>query len=316
MKPRISIIIPVYNASKYITRCLDSIINQTFTDYELIIVNDGSTDLSLQICNQYKNKDNRIIIINQENQGSSVARNNGLNLSQGEYILNVDSDDWLEPTMLEELYKEASISGADIVQCGFFEESLEGIKNIFLHPYTQEVGQKLLKIHMGYSALWNKLIKKKLYSDYKISGIPGITMWEDNVVTMKLRYHSKCTICLQRPLYHYWIGQGNSMCDILKTKFPISEIKVADLLTQYFTDIKYNNSLSIRCTANLRLLAKFQIWRHPEWGGVKKWKETLPISTKQIWFTQLCFKKKLFFSILNIIPSAIGNILGGIITKR
>ena len=305
----ISIIIPIYNASKHLERCLKSVLNQTFIDFELILVNDGSIDNSLQICKNFQRHDNRVKIIDQDNQGVSEARNIGFENSKGEYILHVDADDWLEPTMLQELYHKASLLDADIVECGIYVDSPAGLQNTFLFPYYQEVGQKLLRIHMGYSAVWNKLVKRNLYSDFDIKGEKGITMWEDNLVTMKLRYHSKNTICLQKPLYHYWVGEGNSMCDSLRLRFPTSEIKVAAILSEYFSNLPDHNKLSKRCIANLRVLAKESIWKNNEWGGVAKWKEVLPISTYQIWLSQLSLSKKTFFSLINILPVNITGIM-------
>ena len=93
--PKISVIIPVYNVEKYLRECLDSLLNQTFKDIEIICVNDGSTDGSLNILNEYASKDSRFIIINQNNQGLSAARNNGLNVAKGDYVAFLDSDDYI-----------------------------------------------------------------------------------------------------------------------------------------------------------------------------------------------------------------------------
>ena len=111
---KISIIIPMYNAEKYIARCLESVINQSFNDIEIIIVNDGSTDKSLEICRKYAEVDERIVILNKENNGVSVARNQGMNVATGEYIMFVDSDDWIDESMCQYLYKRISECNADI----------------------------------------------------------------------------------------------------------------------------------------------------------------------------------------------------------
>ena len=114
---KISIIMPVYNIEKYLKECLDSILNQTFKDYEVICVDDGSKDNSLNILNEYAKKDSRFKIISQENAGAGAARNNGLKLAQGEYVQFLDADDYFEPTMLEEMYNKAQEFGADLVVC-------------------------------------------------------------------------------------------------------------------------------------------------------------------------------------------------------
>ena len=103
--PVISIIVPVYNVEKYLDNCLKSILNQSFKDFEVILVNDGSKDKSGEICNIYSQKDSRIKVFNMENSGAGKARNKGLDLAQGKYIFFVDADDWLENNALEEHFK-------------------------------------------------------------------------------------------------------------------------------------------------------------------------------------------------------------------
>ena len=112
---KISIVVPVYNVEKYLSKCLESLISQTLADIEIICINDGSTDKSLEILENYASKDNRVKIINQENQGVSTARNNGLACANGEYVTFVDSDDWLESNSCEELYNKAIQTNSDIV---------------------------------------------------------------------------------------------------------------------------------------------------------------------------------------------------------
>ncbi len=103
-KPKVSIIVPVYNVENYLDRCLDSLINQSFDDIEIICINDGSTDNSLSILKDYEKKDARVKIINKDNSGVSDCRNNGINVANGEYIVFVDSDDWIDVNMIETMY--------------------------------------------------------------------------------------------------------------------------------------------------------------------------------------------------------------------
>lgn len=307
--PSISIIIPIYNASKYLNRCIDSIISQTYINFELILINDGSTDNSLQICEYYQNQDDRITIISQKNSGVSAARNQGLLRATGQYVINIDADDWMERDMLSIMYEEAINTDADIVECGYFEECSSGIKTIFVHPYREESPKTSLRIHMGYSAFWNKLIRRKLYTDYSIHGIEGITMWEDNVVTLRLRYHSTKTICVNKPLYHYWVSDGNSMCDNNRGKYPNSEIQATLFLEKYFNEINNQDKYAKNCISNLKVEAKSTIWRHKHLGGVKEWKKVLPLTISDIWISQVKRKEKLFLTILNIMPADIGQII-------
>ena len=117
----ISVILPVYNTSKYLHACLSSLLNQTFHDFEIVAINDGSTDDSLSILQDFANKDSRIRIIDQKNQGIGAARNLGIQLANGTYIAFIDSDDTLELRMLECLYKKAVEESLDIVVCDYIE---------------------------------------------------------------------------------------------------------------------------------------------------------------------------------------------------
>ena len=120
--PEISIIVPVYNVEKYLPRCVDSILNQTFTNFELILVNDGSTDRSGIICDQYKKRDNRIKVIHKTNEGVSKARNIGISEAKGRYIEFIDSDDWIERSLLEDTLKQIRIDNSDIIFFGLLYE--------------------------------------------------------------------------------------------------------------------------------------------------------------------------------------------------
>ncbi len=117
MQPKISVIIPVYNVEKYLPECLESILNQTFQDFEIICVDDGSTDKSLDILQEYKRKDDRFVILQQRHAGAGAARNHGLKLAEGKYIQFLDSDDYFEPTLLEEMYNHAEKYSADLTVC-------------------------------------------------------------------------------------------------------------------------------------------------------------------------------------------------------
>lgn len=115
--PKISIIVPIYNVEKYIEKCIQSILNQTFSDFELILVNDGSTDSCGEICDKYKKLDDRIIVIHKVNGGLSSARNAGIDIARGEYIGFIDSDDYIHEKMYEILYNNAITYNSDIVIC-------------------------------------------------------------------------------------------------------------------------------------------------------------------------------------------------------
>ncbi|MBD3107668.1 glycosyltransferase family 2 protein [Bacillus sp. AGMB 02131] len=117
----VSLIVPIYNAEKYLDKCITSILNQTFTNFELILVNDGSTDASLSICTKYQKKDNRILVINKKNEGSIATRRKGVQAASSDYVMFVDADDWIDKKMIETLYTESINSSADITVCNMYK---------------------------------------------------------------------------------------------------------------------------------------------------------------------------------------------------
>lgn len=127
--PKVSVIVPVYKAEGYLHRCVDSILAQTFIDWELLLIDDGSPDRSGEICDEYAQKDSRVRVIHKENGGVSSARQRGLDESVGEYTIHADPDDWVEPTMLAEMYQKAKHEDADIVMTDFFKIKVT-VKNI------------------------------------------------------------------------------------------------------------------------------------------------------------------------------------------
>ena len=133
MKPKISVIVTVYNIGLFLPKCIDSILNQVFSDFELILVNDGSLDDSYDICLEYKRKDPRIILINKENGGLLSARKAGLNKARADYISFIDGDDWVDFDFLTSIYRIVELHNVDIVVCGFIR-AFEG-KNEKMLPF-------------------------------------------------------------------------------------------------------------------------------------------------------------------------------------
>lgn len=138
--PKVSVIVPVYKAEGYLHRCVDSILAQTFTDFELLLIDDGSPDRSGEICDEYAKKDSRIRVIHKENGGVSSARQRGLDESVGEYTIHADHDDWVEPEMLDELYKKAKEEDADMVICDFFQNN--GRSQEYIGQKPKEINRK------------------------------------------------------------------------------------------------------------------------------------------------------------------------------
>lgn len=166
--PKISIIVPVYKVEKYLRRCLDSIVSQTFTDWECILVDDGSPDNSGEMCDEYADKDKRFRVFHQENAGVSAARNKGLDEAKGEWIGFVDSDDWIEKEMYEFFYTNAIIENADVVCCGVKYYKHGKTKNI---PFKDkgDIFYKFQNYRVYMHSLCNKLIKRKFISGRRLN---------------------------------------------------------------------------------------------------------------------------------------------------
>lgn len=203
--PTTSIIVPVYNAENYLSRCVDSILKQTFSDFELIFIDDGSPDSSGTLCDEYSKKDKRIKVIHQKNQGVSAARQKGLDNATGEYVIHADPDDWVEPNWLEELYKKAVETNADIVSCDYFIESRYGSNYKSERPTSLICDDIIKDLLYGkiWGVCWNKLIRRACFQKYNIRFNPEMNLWEDMMVIVKL-LHSGATLChSDKALYHY-----------------------------------------------------------------------------------------------------------------
>lgn len=204
-RPKISIIVPVYKAESYIHRCIDSILIQTLTDWELLLIDDGSPDNSGKICDEYANKDSRVRVIHKKNEGVSSARQAGLDDSSGEYTIHIDPDDWVEPNMLEELYNKAKIEDADMVICDFFYEYKCG-RIICAQNITECNADAILKQMFAqqlHGSCWNKLIRRECFYKYNISFPKNIIRWEDLYVICSLLMHPIKVAYLSKAFYHY-----------------------------------------------------------------------------------------------------------------
>ena len=207
--PLISVIIPVYNVEHYIQNCLNSLINQTYTNWEAILIDDGSPDRSGEICEQYAADDKRFIVVHKKNGGQSTARNLALDLVKGKYITYLDSDDFLSNNALEFLYTAAKEKDADIVQCGF----IRGNDNIF--PQLKCSNQLL---EYDKNSIFTKFAAKiipcgKLYRREIIGNIrfPEGLVNEDDFTVWKYYYNAKRIIVIDTPLYYYTYNPNSTM---------------------------------------------------------------------------------------------------------
>ncbi len=205
--PEISVVIPVYNVEKFLGRCLSSLLGQTFRNFEVIAVNDGSTDDSPEILEHFARKYSFIHVISQPNGGMSRARNTGMRAARGRYLAFIDSDDYVAPTFLEELYHACESSGADIACCYYYYHFIE---NDFLLEYPfrckgvfdqTTAMNKLLHDLQIQSLVWNKLYRRSLFTRY---GITFPTMcFEDMATSYRVFAHADRVAVIDRPLYYY-----------------------------------------------------------------------------------------------------------------
>lgn len=209
---KVSIIVPVYNVEKYLRKCLDSLINQTLKEIEIICVNDGSKDNSPKILEEYAKKDNRIIVINQENAGLSVARNSGIDIAKGEYIGFVDSDDWVDLDFFEKLYYSATSNDADIAVGGIIR--VTGIKkkkflNFEKETLTDNVNLKFELCDVPEkSYVWNKIYKTEKLKEIGLEFEKGI-FYEDCIFTPQALFYLGKIVTVPN-IYYYYLRRGNS----------------------------------------------------------------------------------------------------------
>ena len=208
METAISVIVPVYRVEKYLPACIDSILNQTFTDFELILVDDGSPDRCPEICDETAKRDARVRVIHQVNAGLSAARNAGIEAAHGAWLSFVDSDDYIAPHFCEKLYQTAQRTDADCVMCSVqnVDESGKSIDSALMRVADevktgQEVLQKIGRDDVTpYLTAWNKLYRRKLFNTLRY---PAGRQNEDVFVFAELFCQVQRAACVAEPLYFY-----------------------------------------------------------------------------------------------------------------
>ena len=208
--PLISVIIPIYKVEKYLNRCINSILEQDYKNLQIILINDGSPDKCPIICDAYAKKDNRINVIHKSNGGLSDARNAGIKSAKGEYIVFVDSDDYVDKSYISQLYYLLQKYKADISICGY-TEVLENSSRI--HSYSKNYNEKIINksdamkeailSNKGFFIVaWNKLYKRSIFLNNMIL-FPKGKINEDNFINYKLYFYAKKIVYTDQPLYHY-----------------------------------------------------------------------------------------------------------------
>ncbi len=243
MNNKYSIIIPVYNTEKYLNKCIDSVLNQTYSNIEIIIINDGSTDKSLELCNQYK--DQRIKLFTHENRGVSYTRNIGIDNATGEYIIFVDSDDYIENNAIELINEKIQNSDLDLIQFAFstFEaEEMPIAKNVF----TEKVISDSINEKINYmiereviNSIWNKCYNTNILNKNSIRFAEDIKIGEDLIFNLEYFSYISNFDILNVNLYNYRLNVANSLTKKYNENKYVMLMKVNDILEKFAN--KYND---------------------------------------------------------------------------
>lgn len=305
--PAISIIVPVYNTEKYLNRCMKSVTEQSFQDLEIILIDDGSTDHSLEICKQWKEKDNRIIVIHQKNAGAGAARNAGLKIATGKYIGFVDSDDWIEKDMYQTLYSLlSSHPETQMSMCATHRtsrkrknncsESIVMTKEEMLRHFFREKG--------GDSdfGIYTKLIDRSILCDF--SFVEG-TVSEDVMASYFFITHSNYIIYTNQQLYNYF---DNNETGVTRKQAGEKDFEYIDAFQRIYEDIKKNypaleelaNKNEVR--ANFTILSKMRLYGYDRHNDelVRKYRQMRRIVRKNFWMLmkmQMPFSRKVLLVI-------------------
>lgn len=211
--PLISVIVPVFNAQRFLPKCIGSILNQSYKNLEVLLIDDGSTDKSLEICKKYEQKDSRVVFISQENGGVSSARNNGLRRANGEYICFVDSDDWIPRKSIQVLYEAVSAEDADLA-VGSIKRVKEGRNDILPSPsavnYIEDKSEFLNYVKQVFPGPVAKLYKKEIINKYSLYFPSGIAVGEDTIFLCSYLENCKTIISVSDTVYFYNRLNGSS----------------------------------------------------------------------------------------------------------
>lgn len=206
--PQISIIVPVYKAEQFLHKCIDSLLDQTFSDFELILVDDGSPDGSGAICDEYAVRDNRVRVIHQQNQGQSVARNNAMEQMQGTWVMFVDSDDWMHPEALERLYKAVQVCGVKISVCGY-ADTTGADPEILPEALAVEMWTPkdfYMQRFINATVCWGKLYHRDCFENIRF---PVGKYIDDEYFTYRLLFAQEQLAVIPAALYAYFVNPNS-----------------------------------------------------------------------------------------------------------
>lgn len=270
MHPKVSVIVPIYNVEKFLSRCIDSILAQTFTDFELLLVDDGSRDRSGEICDEYAAKDARIKVFHKQNGGVSSARNLGIDKAQGEWVYFVDSDDWIESDTLS-IVQSVDLRKIGIIKFGYYEDFYDGKINIVSDSNKRIISdpEEMLRAvgnNKYYGFLWNSFFNRSIIGTLRFD--EDLPWMEDHIFSLKLFLSGKSLIILSGQYYHYNIRNIISLSSvsdpnvILKAanrEFEVNKLIIKSLSSKVFkrTLISYHGKIRQMIFSIFSTLPKF-----------------------------------------------------------
>lgn len=268
-KEKISIIVPVYNVEQYLPRCIDSILNQSYQNLELILVDDGSPDNSGQICEDYAVLDKRIVVVHQKNGGASAARNHGLEIATGDLIGFVDSDDFIHPDMYRVLHQALVLDDADIAQCTFVNVENSEMKAPGLIQPSEIIDkmEALRRISyeypLFYVVVWNKLYRRSIFEQIRF---PLSKMYEDEFVSLKLFFEAKKISVVNTPLYYYY----QSPVSVMRGSFSPKKLQYIEAIEERLAFLKTHNLTDFERINQKKLCYWVLAFYHRNYAAIKK----------------------------------------------
>lgn len=306
---KVSVVVPVYNVERYVEKCVDSILNQTETDFELLLVDDGSIDSSGKLCDQYAEKDSRVRVIHQPNAGLGGARNTGIEAAAGEWLLFVDSDDWIEPLTLSSSLKAAAKTGAELVMFAFRSVDEQGSSvQIFREEMPKETPvdpRQQKDVLLTAPCAWNKLYRRSLFETTGVRYPPRV-WYEDIRTTLKLMLAADSVAFIDDVLYNYLLREG-SITKNVNADRNVEIVEAFEDILSYFRETgqfeTYRQELCYLTLYHVYLTASVRVLRidrkHPLLPKFAAFlKEQFPDYRQCPYLCRLGRNKKLVFSLL------------------
>ncbi len=305
----ITVVVPVYNVFPFLETCILSLCHQSYQKLEILLIDDGSTDGSGALCDDYARKDDRIRVIHQENRGLGAARNEGIRRANGVYIAFVDSDDWVSPTMIQELYQALKEQGAQLAVCdayviseqGRVQKKMQNSLPVGMAIQLTSLPRLLLQPHVA----WNKLYQKDLFDDPDIQ-YPARAWYEDFRVTTKLYTKTERIVFVDRPLYYYRLREGSiqNNGNLMRKREKIEAMEDIlryyqkhHLFSQYQKELEFLAILNVYYTPIMELIRIDP--KHPLISEFSHYiKKRFPHYADNPYIKTLHWKKRLMFQLL------------------